>query len=98
MFEHIDNMRAKPEHIRKRYAFIVSFSVTTVIFLGWIASYGLKSSPVLTDENGNSTEKVEAPLSSMTASIFNAFSDIKGMIFGSNKTEHSSVEITGGKR
>ncbi len=99
MLEHIENMRTKPEHIRRRYAFLVSFSVTSVIFLGWMASYGLKSSPVITDANGDSTQKVEAPLSSMTASVFNAFGDIKGMIFGSNKTEYSAgLEVTAGKR
>lgn len=95
MFEHIENMKAKPEHIRRRYAFLVSFSITAVIFAGWIASYGLKSSPVLADKESN----IKTPVSSLTASVVGAYNDIKNIVFGSNKTEYTSViEVTGGKR
>jgi hypothetical protein len=95
MLEHIENMRSKPEHVRRRYAFLVSFSVSALIFVGWIASYGFSTSPVLADKNSN----VEAPVSSLTASAFGAFQDMKSIFFGSNKTEYSSdIEITAGKR
>lgn len=98
MFEHIENMRSKPEHVRRRYAFVVSFSVSLVIFLGWMASYGIKSSPILTNK-GDEGEKVQAPVSSLTASVVGAYDDVKNIIFGSNKVEYSSqVEVTGGKR
>lgn len=99
MLEHIENMKSKPEHIRKRYAFLVSFSVTMIIFLGWMASYSIKSSPVLTDSGVNGETKVEAPVTSLTASVGNIFNDLKTMFSGSNKVEYSSqIEVIGGKR
>ncbi len=98
MLEHIENMRSKPEHVRRKFAFVVSFSVSLVIFLGWMASYGIKSSPVLTDK-GDGETKVQPPVSSLTASVVGAYDDVKNMVFGSNKVEYSSqVEVTGGKR
>lgn len=104
MFEHIEKMKTKPEHIRRRYAFVVSFSISTLIFVGWIASYGLGSSPVLADKSKDKTKteettKVESPFSSLSASAFGAFDDIKNIVFGSNKTEYSSqIEVVGGER
>lgn len=95
MFDYIENMKSKPEHIKKRFAFLVSFSITGLIFVGWIASYGLKSSPVLTEKG-----KVDAPVSSLTASVVGAYNDIKNMFKGSNKAEYSSesLEVSGGGR
>lgn len=89
-------MRQKPVHVRRRYAFGVSFGITSVIFLGWMASYGISSSPVLADKTNG--DKIDTPVSSLTASAIGAFKDMKGMVFGSNKTEYSSIEVTGGGR
>lgn len=96
MENYIENLKQKPEHIRKRFAFIVAFSFSFIVLAGWIASYGLKSSPVLADKNSN----VDAPVSSLTATVVDAYDDIKNIIFGSNKTEYSSdiIEVSGGKR
>ena len=99
MLEHIENMKSKPEHIRKRYAFVVSFTFTMVILLGWLASYGITSSPVLTDSNAKGETKVDAPVTSLTASVGNIFNDLKTMFSSSNKVEYSSqIEVIGGKR
>ena len=56
MIDYIENLKLKPEHVRRRFAFLVSFSFTFLIFAGWMASYSLNSSPVLADKdaNGNS--------------------------------------------
>lgn len=98
MLEHIENMRSKPEHIRKRYSFFVSFSISALIFVGWIASYGFHKSPVLTDSS-DSKSKVEAPASALTASVSGLFDDLKSMFSGSNKVEYNSqIEVKGGKR
>ncbi len=99
MLEHIENMRAKPEHVRRRYAFLVSFSVSALIFVGWIASYGFSSSPILTQKNADGESTVDAPVSSLTASALGAFSDVKNIFFGSNKVDYDAqIEVTGGKR
>lgn len=99
MLEHIENMRTKPEHVRRRYAFLVSFSITAVIFFGWLASFGLNTSPVLTKKSSNDGALVEAPVSSLTASVAGAYEDMKSIFFGSNKVDYSSnIEVTGGVR
>ena len=98
MLEHIENMRSKPEHIKKRYAFLISFSISTLIFVGWIASYGL--TPIVLDKKDtDSVTKVEAPASALTASVSGLFDDLKSMFSGSNKIEYSApIEVKGGKR
>jgi hypothetical protein len=96
MNDYIENLKQKPEHVRKRFAFTVAFVFTSIVFVGWVASYGLKSSPVLADKEN----KVEAPVSSLTASVSGLYADVKNIIFGSNKVEYSSdvFEIVGGNR
>lgn len=100
MLEHIENMRSKPEHIKKRYAFFVSFSISVLIFAGWISSYGLHKTPVLADKKDlDQSTKVEPPASALTASVAGLFDDLKTMFSGSNKIEYSApIEVKAGKR
>ena len=100
MFEHIENMRSKPDHIKKRYAFFVSFSITSLIFVGWIASYGFHKTPVaIGEKDSTSKSKVEPPVSALTASAVGLFDDLKTMFSGSNKVEYNaSLEVKAGKR
>lgn len=97
--EYIENLRGKPEHVRKRFAFIVSFSFSFLLFAGWIfTSYGLKSSPILAEKSSESVA-VEKPVSSLTASAIGVFDDIKAMFAGSNKAEYvSELEVEAGGR
>lgn len=96
MNNYIENLKTKPDHVKKRFAFTVSFAISFVIFAGWIASYGLSSSPVFADKDST----VDAPVSSLTATVVGAYTDVKNLIFGSNKTEYSSdaIQIEGGGR
>ncbi|MEK7213959.1 MAG: hypothetical protein AAB637_02505 [Patescibacteria group bacterium] len=96
MFEYIENLRNKPDHIKKRFAFLVSFSFTFLVFAGWIASYSFKPSEIIANKDG----VVEKPVSSLTASIVGAYNDIKSVIFNSNKVEYFStaIEVTGGDK
>lgn len=97
MFQYIENLKTKPEHVRRKHAFAISFSFTMIVFVGWIASYTLDSSPILTQKDENGKTVVEAPVSSMSASIIGAYNDVKNIIFNSNKVEYNSIEITAGK-
>ncbi len=90
MNNYLENLKNKPDHIKKRFAFVTSLSVTLIIFMGWMVSYSLKSqTAVLAD----------APASSLTANVSNIFKDIKN-IFSSNKVEFDAndIEVTGGTR
>lgn len=98
MNNYIENLKTKPNHIRKRFAFLVSSGVTFVIFAGWIASYGITSTSALAQKDEEGKVKIEAPVSSLTASVGGFFSDIKSMFSSSNKVEYSSdaIEVVGG--
>lgn len=93
MLDYIENLKTKPDHVKKRFAFLVSFSFTFLVFVGWIASYGFTS-------NSSTVAVADAPVSSLTATALGAWDDIKSMILGSNKVEYSQdvIEISGGGR
>lgn len=88
---YIDTLKTKPEHVKRRFALTVSSVVTGLIIIGWIASYGITSTPTVADST-------DAPVSSLTASVGNIYNDLKSMIFGSNKAEFGAIEVTPGNR
>ena len=96
ILRYIEHMKTKPEHVRKRFAFGVSFSITFLIFAGWMVSLGFKSSPVIADK----VNKAQAPFQTLSAAVVNAYDSIKSIVVGSNKVEYSSgaLEVTPGKR
>lgn len=101
--DYIENLKGKPEHIRRRFAFLVSFSFTFLVFAGWIASYGFVPSKVAVKSPSNiNKEKItaEAPVSTLTATAMGAWTDIKSMFSGSNKVEftNDSIEVIPGNR
>jgi len=100
MIDYINNLKTKPEHIRKRFAFLFSFGFTFLVFAGWIASYGFTSNKTIVKNINKENVNVEAPVSSLTATALGAWSDIKSIFSGSNKAEFSndSIEISAGKR
>lgn len=95
---HIGKLREKPEHIRKRIAFVTSGAISLIIFLGWIASYG-----ITTTAAPDEAVAVKAPIQSLTASLGDVYQYVKDIFNGSNKTEYSSgdtapIELIPGKR
>lgn len=90
-------MRAKPEHIRKRYAFWSSLGLTAVIFAFWLGSF---SSFNFSAHNAITAAVGDAgtPAQSMVASVSSLFNDVKELIFGAKKVTYSSVEILPGNK
>lgn len=94
---HLENLRGKPEHVRKRFAFWSSFGVTAIIFVFWLASFsasGNTSNTVI----ASAVEKAGSPGSSLIAGVGNFFVDIKEMIFGTKKITYTEVEVSPGKK
>ena len=103
MKDYIEKLKTEPDHVKKRFAFIVSFSFTFLVFAGWIASYGFNSSAILTqniENNDGTVAVVETPVSSLTATAIGAWNDIKSIFSGSNKAEYSkdSIQVEAGSR
>ncbi len=92
---HIHRLREKPEHVRKRIAFFTSGAISLIIFLGWIASYGITSTAAPEEAIA-----AKAPIQSLTASVGDVFQYIKDIFKGSNKAEYSAtqIELIPGKR
>ncbi len=93
---YLENLKAKPEHIRKRYAFWTSFGVTAVIFAFWIASFtswGSTSSQAVAQV----VDRAGSPAQSLVAGVGSFFVDIKDMIFGAKKITYTSVEVKPGR-
>jgi hypothetical protein len=87
-------MREKPEHVKRQYALGVSLGITGLIFLFWITSFAIGGKP-----SEDAVAEVKSPIASMTASAGDAFTYVKEMFFGKNKTTYTSdnVEVVGGK-
>lgn len=94
---HLENLRAKPEHIKKRYAFFGALGITAVIFAFWISSFGsvgvLPKSPLTA-----AVAKAPTPSENLIAGVGGFFSDIKELIFGAKKVEYKAVQVSAGKR
>jgi hypothetical protein len=95
--QHLESMRAKPEHIRKRYAFLGSFGITAIIFTFWLGSF---SSFGFASQNAVAiaVNKAGTPTQSLVASVGSLFNDVKELIFGAKKITYSSVEVLPGNK
>jgi hypothetical protein len=93
---HLENLRAKPEHIRKQIAFWSAFGVTLVIFVFWISSF-MGFTKTAGQAVSSAVEKAGTPAQSLTASVGGFFTDIKDLIFSPRKVTYSDVIVTPGK-
>jgi hypothetical protein len=94
---HLENLRAKPEHIRKRIAFWSSFGITAIIFMFWLGSFSVSGSTAK-GAVATAVAKAGSPGSSLIAGVGNFFIDIKEMIFGAKKINYSEVEVRAGDK
>ncbi|MFA6315563.1 MAG: hypothetical protein WC648_04325 [Candidatus Paceibacterota bacterium] len=93
---YLEGLRAKPEHVKRRYAFWTSFAITALIFTFWLGSFfsiGTSSGGAV----ASVADKVGSPGGSMVAAVGSFASDIKDMIFGPKKIIYSSVEARPGE-
>ncbi len=87
--DHIDTLRAKPEHIRHRIAMAVAFGVTGLVTAGWIAAMAtsgtlaLKTQPVAIQGVDSDVAKAVTESTSAISSLMGA----AGAAFGATSTE-----------
>ncbi len=89
---YLENLRAKPEHVRRRFAFWSSFGFTAIIFVFWLASFSVIGSNAKATV-AQAVEKAGTPVQSLVASVGSFLYDIKDMIFGPKKINYATVEI-----
>lgn len=94
---YLENLRGKPDHIRRQYAFWTSFGMTAVIFVFWLASFSVVGDAAK-GTIAQTVERVETPAQSLVASVGSFFGDVKDIVFSPKKIEYSSVEAAPGNR
>lgn len=92
----LENLRAKPEHVRSRIAFWSSLGITVVIFTFWAGSFSLTGTAP-TAAIASAVDKAGTPGQSLLANVASFFVDIKEMVFGSKKIQYAEVEVSPGK-
>ena len=97
MMEKLEKLRTKPDHVKRRIAFGVSFCVSLVILMFWVSSLTIASNDYITQGEADALAAAStsptvpaSPLNSFTASVFDAFSSLKGL-FASSVTKPSDV-------
>ncbi len=93
----LEDLRAKPEHIRTRYAFLTAFGFTAIVAAFWLHSFSFfnEGSQAAVAAAIN---KTGTPGQSLIAGVGSFATDIKEIIFGSKKVTYTSVEVRPGKR
>ena len=96
MNNYFENLKSKPDHLKKRFSFIIAFSFSALILIGWITSYSfipLSNQKAESLDNSEYVSSIDTPASSLSASVINAWNDFKSLIFDSNKVEFSKDDI-----
>ena len=93
---YLENLRAKPEHEKKRFAFWSSLGFTAVLFVFWAASFtvNISSSQSVVAQT---LEKTSAPAQSLIASVGSFFGDIADYFVSPKVIEYKSLEVVPGK-
>ena len=97
MTTYLENLRAKPEHERKRFAFWSSLGVTAVIAAFWLASFtginiGAESAV------SSAVAKAGTPAQSLVAGVSAFGGDIWSMLTGPKKISYAEIQVTPGKK
>ena len=93
----LENLRSKPEHVRRRIAFWSSAGISGLIFVFWLGSFTAAGSAVK-GSIAEAVSKAESPAQSLVASVGSFFGDIKDLIWSPKKVEYGNVEVLPGKR
>lgn len=94
--DHLENLRAKPEHVRNRIAFWGSFGLTAVIFTFWLGSFSVSGTKAPAAV-ASAVDRAGAPADSLLAAAGDFFVDLKDTFFGPKKIEYAEVEARPGK-
>jgi len=102
IISYIENLKEKPEHVRRRVAFYWSGGATVIIFAFWISSFAsigiggpinaAKKSTLVT------ASKVISPGQSLVAGVGSFANDVWSMIVGPKVITYSEIQVLPGKK
>ena len=94
---YLENLRAKPEHQRKHFAFWTSFAVTAVIAAFWLASFtgvNIGAGAAVS----SAVAKAGTPAQSMVAGVGAFAGDIWSLLTGPKKISYAEIQVAPGKK
>jgi hypothetical protein len=94
---HIENLRSKPVHVRRRAAFWYAFGITAAIFVFWVSAFtslGVNAKGTV----AQAVQRAGTPAGSLIAGVGSFVVDIKDILFGPKKIEYSTVQVSAGGR
>lgn len=98
MRKFIENMREKPRGVKQRFAFLVSISITVIIFVFWLATWDARMEIIASSKTQNSAlESASSGLANVSA-VFKNVKNIFSSSFGEGgvvkkKLEEIELEI-----
>lgn len=95
----LENLRAKPEHVRRRIAFLSSLGITLIIFVFWLASFtGHVSKDSVKNSVASALVSVNTPAQNLLASVGSFAGSIRDLVFGPRKVTFSTIEVRAGNK
>lgn len=92
MEEYLENLRKKPHHHRKLFAFGVSSCFTAIIFLIWVFVRFGGAATVVAENIPDSQVQAVSPFENLGNGLANAWSGLTGQ-FGNAKKEIDTIEL-----
>ncbi len=94
MIQHIHKLRARPNHEKKRIAFVVSAGITAIIFVFWIASFNPSTGA---SDNNSGVANVVSPFESIKNNVASAYDSVFNSAADATKKE-IQVEVVPGDK
>ncbi|MGC9605574.1 MAG: hypothetical protein ABSF56_02340 [Minisyncoccia bacterium] len=94
---YLEELRARPEHERRKIALWWSAGLTAVIFLFWISSMTITQISARQAVSA-AIQKTSSPAQSLVAGVGAFTGDVWNMIVGPKKITYSTVEVLPGSR
>lgn len=95
MFDFIERLRAKPEHVRQRIAFGTATLFTGIIAVGWMAALVAGNAFILKPTNdGPTLADSTRPLSGAVSDVQSSFSNLMGGAGAANLGVNAQTDLT----
>ena len=93
----LDNLRSKPAHVRRRYAFLTSLGITVLVAAFWVRTafpFDGGSQATVAAVVG----KAPSPGQSLVAGVGSVLGDLNNLIFGAKKITYKNIQVRPGSR
>ncbi len=91
--EHIENLRAKPLHVRENIALAVAGGVTLIVFLGWFAELATSRTFALTPTSPTAAAPIENPVDKAKSSFSTLLGAAGAATQGDSASPSSGIKI-----